>query len=631
MTALLLAVPLVPLTVSLLIALWGRNAAWLNVLGVALSLLALLIIGGASPALSGVWFEAGGFQLTAGLSLDGLSKLLAYLVTGVGLLVSVYAMGYMRGETRQPRFFATLSFFIGAMLTLVLSDSFALLFAAWEGVGLASYLLIGFHFTGDAARKAALRAFLMTRVGDTGLLLGWLLALNLTGTSDIGAVLGQVGTLPATLLAALFLIGAIGKSAQLPLTAWLPDAMAGPTPVSALLHSATMVAAGVYLLLRLSPLFAAAPAVLIAVAVIGGLTALFSALVATAQGDLKRVLAWSTVSQLGEMFFVYGLGGPYAAAFHLAVHALFKSALFLSAGAVQHAAETLELRKLGGLGRAMPLTALTFTLAGLTLAGVPPFGAFWSEEAILGTAVQSGPWTGLFMLGLIFLAGVYIARAGVATFLGGGQIRAKEVGALMVWPALILAGAALFGGLLGGALRDLLPFPEVPEVALVWRMAAVTASLLGLVWGGVRAARLDDGPALGTWPRALGAALEGVTVGVARGSWALSLGLQRIEAGLDGAARAVAQAALGGSRGVQRAESGLDTSGRAVADFTLSGANLTARAEEGGFAQGADGLAQGLGHLGTWLRGLETGKIYLYTLILFGWMLVMALAAVLWG
>lgn len=631
MTALLLLVPLAPLTVSLLTALWGKHSGWLNVLGVALSLLALLLIGAAGPALSGVWFESGAFQLTAGLSLDGLSKLLAFLVAGVGLLVSVYAVGYMRGEKGQPRFFATFSFFIGAMLTLVLANSFALLFAAWEGVGLASYLLIGFHFSEENARKAAFRAFLMTRVGDVGLLLGWLLALNLTGTSDIATVLTRVNTLPATLLAALFLIGAVGKSAQLPLTAWLPDAMAGPTPVSALLHSATMVAAGVYLLLRLSPLFAAAPAVLLAVAIIGGLTAFYSALVATAQTDLKRVLAWSTVSQLGEMFFVYGLGGPFAAAFHLGVHALFKSALFLSAGAVQHAADTLDLQRLGGLWRVMPLSALTFALAGLTLAGLPPLGAFWSEEAILGTAIEGGILTGLFMLLLIFLAGIYISRAGVATFWPRSEnAHAHEVGALMAWPGLILAAAALFGGLTGEVLLGLLPFTQSPEVALGWRISAIAASVLGLAWGGVRAVRLGAAPALGSWPSGLGSALESLTLGVARGTWALSLGLQRIEAGLDGAARSVAHAAIGTSRGVQRAESGLDTSGRAVSNFTVSGANLTARAEEAGFAQGADNLANGLGSLGTRLRGLETGKIYLYTLILFGWVLVMALAALLW-
>ena len=656
MNVFLLAVPLAPLTVSFSIALWGRNAAWLNVAGVALSLLALLLIGGASPALSGLWFETGSLQLTAGLSLDGLSKLLAYLVAGVGLLVSVYAVGYMRGEDGQPRFFATFSFFIGAMLTLVLSSSFALLFAAWEGVGLASYLLIGFHYTDEKAHQAALWAFLMTRVGDVGLLLGWLLALNLTGTSDIAPLLAQANTLPAALLAALFLIGAVGKSAQLPLTAWLPNAMAGPTPVSALLHSATMVAAGVYLLLRLSPLFAAAPAVLLAVAVVGGLTALFSALVATVQTDLKRVLAWSTVSQLGEMFFVYGLGGPYAAAFHLGVHALFKSALFLSAGAVQHAAKMLDMRRLGGLARAMPLSALTFALAGLTLAGVPPFGAFWSEEAILGTAIESGLLTGLFMLLLIFLAGIYISRAGVATFWPRTErAKAHEVGALMAWPGLILASAALFGGLLGEVLRGLLPFTPSPELALGWRISAIGASVLGLAWGGVRAVRLGAAPAFGTWPRALGAALEGLTVGTARRVWALSLRLQRIEAGLDMAARAVgrfvwrlAGGVQGGERvldgaaqttgrgarrasfNLQRLERGLDTSGQALANATRSGANLTARAEEGGFAQGADNLALGLGNLGERLRGLETGKIYLYTLILFGWVLVMALAAVLW-
>ncbi len=655
MSALLLAVPLAPLTASLVIVPFKKHAGWLNLLGVGLSLLALLLIGRGTPAFSGNWFESAGFQLTVGLSLDGLSKLLAFLVAGVGLLVSVYAVGYLRGEEGGPRFFATLAFFLGAMLTLVLANSFALLFAAWEGVGLASYLLIGFHYDQQGARKAALRAFLMTRIGDVGLLLGWLLALRLTGTSDIGALLGNLNTIPAatlTLLAALFLIGAVGKSAQLPLSAWLPSAMVGPTPVSALLHSATMVAAGVYLLLRLEPLFAAAPAVLASVAWVGGLTALFSALVATVQTDLKRVLAWSTVSQLGEMFFAYGLGGPFAAAFHLGVHALFKSALFLSAGAVQHAAGTLDMWKLGGLGRTMPRTAATFALAGLTLTGLPPFGAYFSEEAILGRAVQNGLWTGLLMLLLVFLAGTYIARAGVATFWPRKEnAKAHEVGPLMSWPGLALAVLALFGGVLGGVL----PFPGAPEVPLPWRLGAIAASLLGLAWGGVRAARLGAAPALGGWPRALGAALEGLTVGTAHAAMASSRLLQSVENGFDAAARWLGRAALalsgdvntaegaldGGARGigraalrsgggVQRSEAALDASGRAVADLTLSGAHLSARAEEGGFAFGTDRLASWIGNLGQRLRGLESGKVYLYTLAIFAWVLAATLGAMLW-
>jgi len=298
---------------------------------------------------------------------------------------------------------------------------------------------------------------------------------------------------------------------------------------------------------------------------------------------------------------------------------------------VQHAADTLDMRRLGGLWRVMPLSALTFALAGLTLAGLPPFGAFWSEEAILGTAVQNGWLVGAFMLLLIFLAGVYISRAGVATFWPRGEnAQAHEVGTLMAWPGLILAVAALFGGLLGEALRGLLPFTPSPEVTLSWRISAISASALGLAWGGVRAVRLGASPALGDWPRALGTVLEGLTLGTARGTWALSLGLQWVEGGLNSGARFTAHGAMGGSRGVQRAESGFDTSGRAVADFALSGANLTARAEESGFAEGANKLANGLGTLGEQLRGLETGKIYLYTLILFGWVLIMALAAVLW-
>ena len=232
---------------------------------------------------------------------------------------------------------------------------------------------------------------------------------------------------------------------------------------------------------------------------------------------------------------MYGLGGPFAAAFHLGVHALFKSALFLSAGAVQHAADTLDMRRLGGLWRTMPLSALTFTLAGLTLAGVPPFGAFWSEEAILGTAVQNGWPVGAFMLLLIFLAGMYISRAGVATFWPRSEnAQAHEVGTLMAWPGLILAVAALFGGLLGEALRGLLPFTPSPEVTLGWRISAISASVLGLAWGGVRAVRLGASPALGDWPRALGTALEGLTMGTARGTWALSLGVAvGLEAGPD--------------------------------------------------------------------------------------------------
>ena len=408
MTALLLAVPFVPLLAALVIPVLGKRlpSGWVSAGATGVSLALLLALFGSSPKVTATWLGIGPYTLTVGLSLDSLSYLLALLVVGVGFLVGVYAVGYMADEGGKPRFYSTLSFFIGAMLTLVLSNSLLLLFAAWESVGLASYLLIGFWYTQRDAKEAARKAFLMTRLGDLGLLLGWLLLLLAVGTTDIQSVLGAVGTaLPvgtATLAASLLLLGALGKSAQLPLTAWLPDAMAGPTPVSALIHSATMVAAGVYLLLRLFPLYEAAPGVLTAVLWLGALTALFAALVATVQTDLKRVLAWSTVSQLGEMFFALGLGGAFAAAFHLTAQALFKSVLFLTAGAVGHIVGGYDLRKMGGLWRQLPLTAGVFTAAGLTLAGVPPLSAFWSEEAILTRAASVSPFAGAFFLLLIF-------------------------------------------------------------------------------------------------------------------------------------------------------------------------------------------------------------------------------------
>lgn len=349
--SLLLLVPLAPLLTALVLLGWGPKlagrGAWLSVLAAAASLGSLLFLSGQAPGFSTVWLETGGLSLTLGLSLTPLSWLVALLVAGAGVLVTFYAAGYIADEPDRARFDTALSFFIGAMLTLVLSNSLLLLFVAWEAVGLASYLLIGFWYDRGDARRAALKAFLMTRLGDLGLLLGWVWVLLRLGTTDIDGFLGAVaqGTFPAvelTPVALLFLLGAIGKSAQLPLTAWLPDAMAGPTPVSALIHSATMVAAGVYLLVRLFPLFEAAPGVLAVIFWVGALTALFAALVATTQTDLKRVLAWSTVSQLGEMVLVLGLGGAYAATFHLATHAAFKATLFLAAGAVGHGSRNLR-------------------------------------------------------------------------------------------------------------------------------------------------------------------------------------------------------------------------------------------------------------------------------------------------
>ena len=618
----LLLLPLAPLLASLIILMLGRarSSGWINLAGVVVALLVLLLIG-APAGLHGEWFTVGGLHLTLGLSLDGLSRLMAWLVTGVGSLVSVYALAYMKEEQDQPRFFAAFAFFLGVMLTLVLSTSTLLLYAAWEGVGLASYLLIGFWYARPEAVRAARRAFLLTRLGDLGLLLGWLLALRLTGSTDISALLGAVGSLPAatvTLVALLFLAGAAGKSAQLPLTAWLPDAMAGPTPVSALLHSATMVAAGVYLLLRLEPLYAASPVALTAAAWLGGLTALFAALTATVQTDLKRVLAWSTVSQLGEMFLAFGLGAPLSAAQHLTTHALFKSALFLAAGSVEHATGTRDLRQLGGLLRPLPWTAAAFVAGGLTLAGLPPFGAFWSEDEILQAAVRAGPLPAALLLALIFLAGVYISRPAIATFWGPAQKspEAEEVGPALRFPALLLAALGLGAGLLGPLVNSAVGFADGSALPLSWVLASVLCSVAGLLFGGWRAARAGAAPAFGRWAGWPALGLETVTHGGGVLAFTLSRALDWTETRLDRGVRGLGRAATLLAASTGTTEHALDAGGRALSALTRRVAAGTERAEQG-FSASGNLLARGIGTLGDRARGLETGKIYLYTLALF--------------
>ncbi len=628
MTALLIAVPLMPLLAALVIPLGQRlPSGWVSAGATGVSLALLLALFGSHLSMTATWLGVGTYTLTVGLSLDPLSYLLALLVAGVGFLVGVYAVGYMADEQGKPRFYSTLSFFIGAMLTLVLSNSLVLLFAAWESVGLASYLLIGFWYTQTDAKEAARKAFLMTRLGDLGLLLGWLLLLLTVGTTDIQTVLGAVGTgLPAgiaTLAAFLLLLGALGKSAQLPLTAWLPDAMAGPTPVSALIHSATMVAAGVYLLLRLFPLYEAAPGILTVVLWLGALTALFAALVATVQTDLKRVLAWSTVSQLGEMFFAIGLGSAFAAAFHLAMHALFKSVLFLTAGAVEHIVGGYDLRKMGGLWRQLPLTAGVFAAAGLTLAGFPPFSAFWSEEAILARAASVSPFAGAFFLLLIFLAGVYISRAGVAAFLswpGAPKPTEKKPSVWLALPMLVLAVLTLGAGWVSkGPLESFLPFPQPPEAHTTWTLWAVAASVLGLVFGSWRTLQHGLVPTFGRFPVGLGHGLNVLTSTPVTIVHTVSAGVNGLEHTLDAFVRQLASGTLMLTGSLNRAESSFDRGARGFASITLRTATGTEKAEQRGFSRGGDAFARLFSRSGQRLRTTESGKLYLYTLVLFVW------------
>ncbi|UMY19465.1 MULTISPECIES: NADH-quinone oxidoreductase subunit 5 family protein [Methylobacterium] len=599
----LLAIPLLPLLAATAALGIGRRLPWggggLVVGAVALSLASLASLP-SDAALSATWFESGGYRLTVGLAATPLTWFVAAVVAGVAFCVGLYSLGYMAGRDDRPRFFAELGLFVGAMLALVLSNSLALLFAAWELVGLASFLLIGFDHAEPGAAEAAAKAFLMTRIGDVGLLLGWLLALAAVGTTDVDVLVGAVeggriapGTVTA--MALLMLAGAVGKSAQLPLSGWLPDAMVGPTPVSALLHSATMVAAGVFLVLRLYPVFAASPVALDTLFWIGAATALAAGLIATAEADLKRVLAWSTCSQLGEMMVALGLGGPRAAAFHLAAHAAFKSTLFLAAGIVQERAGTRALGRLGGLARALPFAGAAFLVAALSLAGVPPLSGFLSEEAILAVASRHGPGTGSLVVLLVLLGGIYIGRAGAATFLGrrrGTVGPRKPRWAMRTGMGLLALAAAGLGWLLAGRFGAALPFAAAPETEAGWRSLGLAAGILGLGLGAARG--WSGAPALGALPA-------------------------RLASGLEAATEAPARRAMWLARTVSATEGALDAGAGAVAGGSRRAAGWAGRIEAGGFGRGGDRLAAGLAAGGERLRALQAGRLYLYTLGLFAW------------
>ncbi len=397
------------------------------------------------------------------LHLDSLSLLMTLIITGIGFLIHVYSVGYMEEEEDFARYFAFLNFFVFSMLLLVLAGHLLVLFLGWEGVGLASYLLIGFWYTRPAAAQAATKAFVINRIGDLGFLLGLILTFYLFGTGDIAEIsqrAGQefaVGAPIITLLTMLYFVGATGKSAQLPLYSWLPDAMEGPTPVSALIHAATMVTAGVYLVVRLHALFLLAPVTLQVVGIIGGVTSLFAALCALGQTDLKRVLAFSTVSQLGLMFLACGAGAFYSAMFHLTTHAFIKALLFLSAGNVVHMLHgTTEMAKMGGLSKIFTKTHWLFLIGVLALSGIPPFAAFFSKDLILEQEYLAG-YDILFYIGLAasILTGVYMTRAYCLTFTGPHRFDPQELKTVheapnvMLIPIGILGLLAMIGGFLG--------------------------------------------------------------------------------------------------------------------------------------------------------------------------------------
>lgn len=409
------------------------------------------------------WIPVDKIQADFTLNLDPLSMLMTLIITGVGFLIHVYSTGYMEDEEDYARYFACMNFFIFAMLLLVLAENLLLLFVGWEGVGLASYLLIGFWYSRKAAAQAATKAFVMNRIGDFGFLVGLLLTFYLFGTSSINDINSRVehefsiGAPILILLTLLYFMGAVGKSAQLPLFTWLPDAMEGPTPVSALIHAATMVTAGVYLVVRLHPVFVLAPTTMHIIAAIGAITSLFAALCAIGQTDLKRVLAFSTVSQLGLMFLACGTGAFYAAMFHLTTHAFVKALLFLAAGIIIHMLHgTTSMEQMGGLSKKFPKTHWLFLIGVLSMSGIPPLAAFFSKDLILEQDYLSG-FTTLFYIALAasILTGFYLTRAYCLTFTGQSRSVApieetsKEAPYVMLAPVMLLAFFSVIGGFLG--------------------------------------------------------------------------------------------------------------------------------------------------------------------------------------
>jgi len=435
------------------------------------------------------WIEISGiFKVPFGFVLDNLSKTMLVLVSGIGALIHIYSLGYMQDDEGKSRYFAALSLFMFAMLGIVLSNNFVMLFIFWELVGFTSYLLIGHWFERDAAANAAKKAFITTRIGDFGFMVGILMVWTSTGSvtfAEITSRLSILTTQPAflTIAALLIFCGAVGKSAQFPLHVWLPDAMEGPTPISALIHAATMVAAGVYMLVRVGFIIQVSQTALLVIAWIGTITAVLAALIATQQNDIKRILAYSTLSQLGYMVMAVGLASNEAAMFHLFTHAFFKALLFLAAGSVivmLHHEQ--DIWKMGGLSRKLPITFLTFAAGALALIGCPPFSGFFSKDAIFALAYERN--VPIFVLGLLtaFLTAFYVVRLLVVAFFGKPRSeiarQSKESPVVMTGPLIVLAILATLGGFAFFA-RNFLVLPMEKNVTLFVPLLAIIVLILG--------------------------------------------------------------------------------------------------------------------------------------------------------
>ena len=664
--------PAFPLAAALLITLvpgaGPKRVAGIAVAGVALAtgvtLAALAAAAeGAETAVGVPWLSVGEHTFALALRLDPLSALMVALVTPVSLPVFVYAAQHMAGDPRYPRFFALLSLFVAAKLTLVLADDLVLLFAAWELVGFCSYMLIGFWFERSHVPPAATQAFLVTRVADAALIAGLLLLVRLMGSSSIGEVLlaaeggRAAGPLLATATLLLF-VGAMGKSAQFPLHGWLPDAMAGPTPVSALIHSATMVVAGVYLVARFFPLFEAT-GLLPVVAWVGAVSALFGAVVALGQENLKRLLAYSTMSQIGLMFVGLGAGSFTAAMLLLTGQAFYKSLLFLGAGSVGHAVGSTDFRAMGGLARRMPVTFATFAVGALALAGLPVTLAWPVKDAVLGAAWRASPV--LFAVALIasLFTALYTARALALAFFGHPRSPAAEgahespralLAPKIALAVLVIIGTAANSPLLGHPFEHLL-HARVPEVHTA-TVLALAVAVLGLAIGWAAHRRW---PGALVWPplaRLAPAAEQGL--GVPALYTALARSVIALEHRLRAFDRAVfeplgprlAQAVTAGARGVRALDAAVfEPLGYRIARRVRHLVRRARWLDAAVFDAAVDALTQGVLallrasrrfdvrrldaafdaggtavlRLGQRLRGTQTGRIYNYFLAIFVW------------
>jgi len=548
-------IPALPLAGFVLLVAFGRRlgetrAGWLATVMVAASFVASIALflsvrsdGGEHHVLHQTlfeWMPSGGFQVSFGFLADPLSVTMCLFVTGVAALIHLYSIAYMHGDPNFSKFFLYMNLFVFSMLMLVLGDNLLVTFLGWEGVGACSYFLIAFWFTSDANASAGKKAFVTNRIGDCGYLLAMFLAFSALGTIQYTAINANAHTLStstATAIAGLLFIGAVGKSAQLPLSIWLPDAMAGPTPVSALIHAATMVTAGVFLMVRMNPVLLASSSWLpMTIAIIGALTALLAATVAIAQNDIKKVLAYSTVSQLGYMFMAVGAGAYTAAIFHMITHAFFKANLFLGAGSVIHGVDDeQDMRRMGALRKLMPITAATFIVGWLAIAGIFPFAGFFSKDEILLAEWAHGGntvWKAIWAVGLItaVLTAFYMSRQVFMVFFGkahwdgpiddkapalaaereakgitGGHgvgpneaIHPHESPWLMTVPLIVLAVFSLLGGFLNAPFSDRLktlehwlePVVETSELHVTsapgvkWTLAliALAGAIIGIAF-----------------------------------------------------------------------------------------------------------------------------------------------------